>query len=193
MSETKFPIGIALSSVFVSLIIAFRQVGVLFVDAEHDESEIGITTVICILIGYLVYLLRHFVVNEGRKYTISAFSMSVILATVGAIMYDQQVGGWFWNDDWVMEEALIATIRPVIILLLLNEFFGLAARAGNRTAKAGQNYLTSLIRIGLIASLPLVVLNPPLTIGAIVFIPTLILFFIFYGASTDTPLSLKGN
>tara|TARA_B100000287_G_C20601096_1_gene768124 strand:- start:47 stop:685 length:639 start_codon:yes stop_codon:yes gene_type:complete len=193
VSETRFPIGLVLASVFLSLIIASWQVGVLFVDSEPDEEDFWEFFGPCILVLYLLFLIRYFVVNEGRKYTVSAFSTSVILSTIGAGMYDTQVGGWFWNDDWVMEEALIATIRPVIILLLLNEFFGLADRAGNRTANAGQNYLTSLIRIGLIASLPLVVLNPLLAIGTIIFIPTIILFFIFYWASTETPSRLDSG
>ena len=193
MSKTRFPIGIALSSVIVAIIIYLHQTGFAFVDSEPDESEFGATTVICILIGYLVYLLRHFVVNEGRKYTISAFSMSVILATVGAIMYDQQVGGWFWNDDWVMEEALIASIRPVIILLLLNEFFGVAERGINKAMNAGPDHVTSLVRIGIIASLPLVVMTPPFALGFLSLLVTLIIFFILYWASTDTPLSLNGN
>ena len=193
MSKTGFPIGIALSSVIVAIIIYLHQTGFAFVDSEPDESELGATTVICILIGYLVYLLRHFVVNEGRKYTISAFSMSVILATVGAIMYDQQVGGWFWNDDWVMEEALIASIRPVIILLLLNEFFGVAERGINKAMNAGQDHVTSLVRIGIIASLPLVVMTPPFALGFLSLLVTLVIFFILYWASTDTPLSLNGN
>ena len=193
MSKTGFPIGIALSSVIVAIIIYLHQTGFVFVDSEPDESELGATTVICILIGYLVYLLRHFVVNEGRKYTISAFSMSVILATVGAIMYDQQVGGWFWNDDWVMEEALIASIRPVIILLLLNEFFGVAERGINKAMNAGQDHVTSLVRIGIIASLPLVVMTPPFALGFLSLLVTLVIFFILYWASTDTPLSLNGN
>ena len=190
MSKTNFPIGIALGSVFVSIIILSRQTGFAFVDLEPDESEVGLTTVLCILIGYLLYLLRHFVVNEGRKYTISAFSISVILATVGAITYDQQVGGWFWNDDWVMEEAIIASIRPVIILLLLNEFFGVAERGVNNVMNAGQDYVTSLVRIGIIASLPLVVITPPLALGLLSLIVTLIIFFILYWASIDTPLIL---
>ena len=193
MSKTRFPIGIALGSVFVSIIILSRQTGFAFVDLEPDESEVGLTTVLCILIGYLLYLLRHFVVNEGRKYTISAFSISVILATVGAITYDQQVGGWFWNDDWVMEEAIIASIRPVIILLLLNEFFGVAERGVNNVMNAGQDYVTSLVRIGIIASLPLVVITPPLALGLLSLIVTLIIFFILYWASTDTPLRLDSN
>ena len=193
MSKTGFPIGIALGSAFVSVIILSWQTGVAFVDLEPDESEIGATTVLYILIGYLIYLLRHFVVNEGRKYTISAFSISVILATVGAITYDQQVGGWFWNDDWVMEEALIASIRPVIILLLLNEFFGVAERRVNNVMNAGQDYVTSLVRIGIIASLPLVVITPPLALGLLSLIVTLIIFFILYWASTDTPYRLDNT
>jgi len=175
----------------VSLVIFSWQTGFAFIDSEPDESESGTATVIWILVGYLLYLLRYFVVNEGRKYTVSAFSVSVILSTVGAITYDQQVGGWFWNDDWIMEEALIASIRPVIIFLLLNEFFGVAERGINNTMNAGQDYVTSLIRIGIVASLPLIIINPPFALGFLSLIITLIIFFILYRASIDTPLILR--
>ena len=191
MSKTRLPIGIALSSLAVSLIIFSWQTGFAFIDSEPDESESGTATVIWILVGYLLYLLRYFVVNEGRKYTVSAFSVSVILSTVGAITYDQQVGGWFWNDDWIMEEALIASIRPVIIFLFLNEFFGVAERGINNTMNAGQDYVTSLIRIGIVASLPLIIINPPFALGFLSLIITLIIFFILYRASIDTPLILR--
>lgn len=191
MSKTRLPIGIALSSLAVSLVIFSWQTGFAFIDSEPDESESGTATVIWILVGYLLYLLRYFVVNEGRKYTVSAFSVSVILSTVGAITYDQQVGGWFWNDDWIMEEALIASIRPVIIFLLLNEFFGVAERGINNTMNAGQDYATSLIRIGIVASLPLIIINPPFALGFLSLIITLIIFFILYRASIDTPLILR--
>jgi len=191
VSKTRLPIGIALSSLAVSLVIFSWQTGFAFIDSEPDESESGTATVIWILVGYLLYLLRYFVVNEGRKYTVSAFSVSVILSTVGAITYDQQVGGWFWNDDWIMEEALIASIRPVIIFLFLNEFFGVAERGINNTMNAGQDYVTSLIRIGIVASLPLIIINPPFALGFLSLIVTLIIFFIFYRASIDTPLILR--
>ncbi len=182
-----------MSSLFVTMIIFAWQIGFAFVDSEPDESEIGVTTVICILVGYLLYLLRYFVTNEGRKYTVSAFSISVILSTVGVIMYDQQVGGWFWNDDWVLEDALFASIRPILILLLLNEFFAVAERGIDRIANAGRVHITGLTRVGVIASLPLAVVNPPFILGMFILIPTLILFFIFYWASTDTPLNLNGD
>ena len=193
MSKPRFPIEVVLGSLVVTMIIFSWQIGFAFVDSEPDESEIGVTTVICILVGYLLYLLRYFVTNEGRKYTVSAFSISVILSTVGVIMYDQQVGGWFWNDDWVLEDALFASIRPILILLLLNEFFAVAERGIDRIANAGRVHITGLTRIGVIASLPLAVVNPPFILGMFILIPTLILFFIFYWASTDTPLSLNGG
>ena len=189
--ETRFPIGVALSSVIVSIIIYSSQVGFAFVEPEAEGFLPPI--VMWLLIGYLVYLLRFFVANEGRKYTVSAFSTSVLVSTVGAGVYETQVGGWFWNDDWVMEEALIATIRPVVVLLILNEIFGMVERAGKGTTNTGPASLSSLIRIGLVASLPLVVLNPLLAMGTIVCIPTIVLFFIFYWASTETPLSLNGT
>ena len=193
MSKPRFPIEVVLGSLFVTMIIFSWQIGFAFVDSEPDESEIGVTTVICILVGYLLYLLRYFVTNEGRKYTVSAFSISVILSTVGVIMYDQQVGGWFWNDDWVLEDALFASIRPILILLLLNEFFAVAERGIDRIANAGRVHITGLTRIGVIASLPLAVVNPPFILGMFILVPTLILFFIFYWASTDTPLNLNGG
>ena len=193
MTETKFPIGIALGSVFVSIIIFSWQIGFAFVDSEPDESEIGVTTVMCILVGYLLYLLRYFVINEGRKYTVSAFSISVIMSTVGVITYDQQVGGGFWNDDWILEDALYSSIRPILILLILNEFFGLAERGINGIANTGQVHITSLTRVGLIASLPLAIVNPPFGIGVLSLILTLAIFLILYWASTETPLSLNGD
>lgn len=193
MSKTSFPIGIALSSVIVAAIMFSWLTGFAFVDSEPDESELGATTAICILIGYLIYLLRYFLVNEGKKYTVSAFSICIILSTVGVIIYDQQVGYSFFNSDWVMEEALVASIRPVIILLLLNEFFGVAERGINKIMNAGQDYVTSMMRIGIIASLPLVVVNPTYGLGIFVFVPTLIIFFILYWASTNTPLSLNAD
>ena len=193
MSKPRFPIEVVLGSLFVTMIIFSWQIGFAFVDSEPDESEIGVTTVICILVGYLLYLLRYFVTNEGRKYTVSAFSISVIMSTVGVIMYDQQVGGWFWNDDWVLEDALFASIRPILILLLLNEFFAVAERGIDRIANAGRVHITGLTRIGVIASLPLAVVNPPFILGMFILVPTLILFFIFYWASTDTPLNLNGG
>ena len=187
MSKTRFPIEIALSSLFVSLIITIWLLEFAFSDSE---SEVGATIVFCILVGYLLFLLRYFVVNEGRKYTVSAFSISAILSSIGYGMYVERVGGWFWNDDYVLEDALLASIRPVIILLLLNEFFGVAERGINRIANAGLVNITSLMRIGLIASLPLCV---SWGLGMFILVPTLILFFIFYWASTDTPMSLNGK
>ncbi len=187
MSKTRFPIEIALSSVFVSIVITIWLLEFAFSDSE---SEVGATIVFCILVGYLLFLLRYFVVNEGRKYTVSVFSISAILSSIAYGIYTERVGGWFWNDDYVLEDALLASIRPVIILLLLNEFFGVAERGINRIANPELDHITSLIRIGLIASLPLCV---SWGLGMFILVPTLILFFIFYWASTETPLSLNGN
>ena len=182
MAEKGFPVDVALPAVIVPpLVIA------MFV------LRIGQGLIVWVYIAYLIIFMRHLAKTGGQKIKVKSLAFSTACAITIWIVYTQLVGGWFWNDDWVMEEALIATIRPVIILLLLNEFFGLVERAGKRTASAEQNYLTSLIRVGLIASLPLVVLNPLLAIGTIIFIPTIILFFIFYWASTETPLSLNEN
>ena len=106
---------------------------------------------------------------------------------------DQQVGGWFWNDDWILEDALYASIRPILILLILNEFFGLAESGIKGIANTGQVHITSLTRVGLIASLPLAIVNPPFGIGVLSLILTLAIFFILYWASTETPLSLNGD
>ena len=169
------------------------QLGVAFVDPEPDEDESWELIGPSILVVYLLFVIRYFVANEGRKYTVSAFSTSVIVATIAYGIYEQQVGGWFWNSDWVMKEALVASIRPAIILILLNEFFGFAERGVNKTASASTKPTTSLVRIGLLASLPLVVINPPFTLGMLILVPILVVFFFLYMASTDTPLTLDSN
>ena len=92
-----------------------------------------------------------------------------------------------------MKEALVASIRPAIILILLSEFFGFAERGANKTASASPKPITSLVRIGLLASLPLVVINPPFTLGMFILVPILVVFFFLYMASTDTPLTLDRN
>ena len=187
MSKTRFPIGLALSSLLVSSITTFWVLNFAFID---NPSESANRLMLCIFFGYLLFLIRYFVVNEGRKYTVSAFSISAVLSTIACGRYTTRVGGWFWNDDYVLEDALLASIRPVIILLLLNEFFGFAERGVKRTADGGQDYVTSFIRIGIISSLPLCAAWGT---GVFILVPTLILFFISYWASTNTPLGLSGN
>ena len=92
-----------------------------------------------------------------------------------------------------MEDALIASIEPIIFLFIFNEFVGIALRMRGGTGNSGQSNTTSMIRIGLIASFPLVVMTPPYAFGLIILFPTLAIFFVSYRASTDTPLSLTGN
>ena len=166
-----------MSAVFLSIIIINGSLEFLGSKTEsYADNIIGF----CILVVYLLFLLQYFVVNEGRKYTVSAFSISVIMSTVAVVIYDQQVGGHFWNDNYVLEDSLLASIRPPIILFVINELVGAAVGAYNRIANAERNYPTSLIRIGLVASLPLVVMNPPWTLGMIILIPTLAIFFLLY-------------
>ena len=173
--------------------IASSQLGIAFVDSEPDEDEQSELIWPLILVVYLLVVIRYFVANEGRKYTVSAFSSSVIIATVAGGIYDHQVGGWFWNDDWVMADALLASIEPIIFLFFLNEFVGITLRMRGGTGNSEKSHPTSLVRIGLIASFPLVVMTPPFAFGLIILFPTLAIFFVSYWASTDTPLSLKGN
>ena len=193
MTNARLLIGIILGSVILSSIIASSQLGIAFVDSEPDEDEQSELIWPLILVVYLLFVIRYFVANEGRKYTVSAFSSSVIIATVAGGIYDHQVGGWFWNDDWVMADALLASIEPIILLFFLNEFVGITLRMRAGTRNSGKSHPTSLVRIGLIASFPLVVMTPPFAFGLIILFPTLAIFFVSYWASTDTPLSLNRN
>ena len=193
MTNTRLLIGIVLGSFILSSIIASSQLGIAFVDSEPDEDEQSELIGPLILVVYILFVIRYFVTNEGRKYTVSAFSTSVILATVACSIYEVQVGGWWWNDAYVMEDALIASIEPIIFVFFFNEFVGIPLRMRGGTGNSGKSHPTSLIRIGLIASFPLVVMTPPFAFGLIILFPTLSIFFVSYWASTDTPLSLKGN
>ena len=193
MTNTRLLIGIVLGSFILSSIIASSQLGIAFVDSEPDEDEQSELIGPLILVVYLLFVIRYFVTNEGRKYTVSAFSTSVILATVACSIYEVQVGGWWWNDAYVMEDALIASIEPIIFVFFFNEFVGIPLRMRGGTGNSGKSHPTSLTRIGLIASFPLVVMTPPFAFGLIILFPTLSIFFVSYWASTDTPLSLKGN
>jgi hypothetical protein len=193
VTNTRLLIGIVLGSFILSSIIASSQLGIAFVDSEPDEDEQSELIGPLILVVYLLFVIRYFVANEGRRYTVSAFSTSVILATVACSIYEVQVGGWWWNDAYVMEDALIASIEPIIFVFFFNEFVGIPLRMRGGTGNSGKSHPTSLIRIGLIASFPLVVMTPPFAFGLIILFPTLSIFFVSYWASTDTPLSLKGN
>ncbi len=193
MTNARLLIGIVLGSVILSSMIASSQLGIAFVDSEPDEDEQSELIGPLILVVYLLSVIRYFVANEGRKYTVSAFSTSVILATVACSIYEVQVGGWWWNDAYVMEDALAASIEPIIFLFFLNEFVGITLRMRAGTRNSGKSHPTSLVRIGLIASFPLVVMTPPFAFGLIILFPTLAIFFVSYWASTDTPLSLNRN
>ena len=193
VTNARLLIGIILGSIILSSMIASQQLGIAFVDSEPDEDEQSELIWPLILVVYLLVVIRYFVANEGRKYTVSAFSSSVIIATVAGGIYDHQVGGWFWNDDWVMADALLASIEPIIFLFFLNEFVGIPLRMRGGTGNSEKSHPTSLVRIGLIASFPLVVMTPPFAFGLIILFPTLAIFFVSYWASTDTPLSLNRN
>ena len=193
MTNARLLIGIVLGSVILSSLIASLQLGIAFVDSEPDEDEQSELIGPLILVVYLLFVIRYFVANEGRKYTVSAFSTSVILATVACSIYEVQVGGWWWNDAYVMEDALIASIEPIIFLFLFNEFVGIPLRMRGGTGNSGKSHPTSLVRIGIIASFPLVVMTPPYAFGLIILLPTLAIFFVSYWASTDTPLILEEN
>jgi len=193
VTNARLLIGIVLGSVILSSMIASSQLGIAFVDSEPDEDEQSELIGPLILVVYLLSVIRYFVANEGRKYTVSAFSTSVILATVACSIYEVQVGGWWWNDAYVMEDALIASIEPIIFLFLFNEFVGIPLRMRGGTGNSGKSHPTSLVRIGIIASFPLVVMTPPYAFGLIILLPTLAIFFVSYWASTDTPLSLNRN
>ena len=194
MPSARFPIGISLSSVLLSFVLTSQLLGLAFVDDEPDESEFWVTMGYCILVVYLLFLLRYFVTNEGRKYTVSSFSISVILSFISSAMYLVEADAWgFFNENYVLEDDLLASIQPTIILLVLNEWVGIPLRMRGRTANFRQNHPTSLIRIGLVTSLPLVVMNPNWGLGLIILIPTLIIFFVLYWASTDYQMILNGN
>ena len=79
MSNAKSVIGIVLSSVILSSMITSRQLGVAFVDSEPDEDVSSELLGPFILVVYLLFVIRYFVANEGRKYTVSALSTSVIV------------------------------------------------------------------------------------------------------------------
>ena len=193
MTNARLLIGIVLGSFILSSIIASSQLGIAFVDSEPDEDQQSELIGPLILVVYLLFVIRYFVANEGRRYTVSAFSTSVILATVACSIYEVQVGGWWWNDAYVMEDALIASIEPIIFLFLFNEFVGIPLRLRGGTGNSGKSHPTSLVRIGIIASFPLVVMTPPYAFGLIILIPTLVIFFVSYWASTKAPLSLEEN
>ena len=184
MSKSRFPIGLALSSVFVSTTILYWWLNFAFSDSESETDEI---IVFSILVVYLLYLVKYFVTNEGRRYTASTFSISATVSSFAWGYYDSQVGGWFWNDDWVLEDALLASIRPTIILMLINEVAGIIIRVFDETTSVGKNHPISMIRVGLIASLPLCVAAP---LGVLLVVPTLAIFFVLYWASTETPSNL---
>lgn len=181
VSLTRLPIGVSLSSAFASITVIYWWLNYFASDSESETDE---TIVFCILVAHLLYSIQYFVANEGRRYTVSAFSISATLASFAWGYYDSQVGGWFWNDEWILEDALLAAIRPPIFLILINEVAGMIIRSGIETKSVRQKEIVSAIRIGLVASLPLCVAAP---LGVLILIPTLAIFLILYWASTDTP------
>ena len=179
VSATRFPIGIGLAAVFVSLVVIYWWLTFAFSDSENEATN-TFWVVLSILIVYLIFLSKYFVENEGNRYTFSSFAISVILSAAAYGYYESQVGSWFWNSDWVLEDALLSSIRPPIILLIVNELFGVILNL-NRTTEYGTSEVreiqpTSMRRIGLLASLPLCSTGP---FGLFLLISTLVFMLLF--------------
>lgn len=180
MSATKITFSIALGSVFVTLIV-INFLAKFYGGASSETFLPSLYIALCSVFVYVVFLSIYFVKNEGRNYTISSFVVSVLLSVTADLYYDSQIDSWLWNN-YVLEDALISSIRPPIILLVVNEFLHKLSLYLSRTIEyespeelqqALQPF--SMRRIGLIASLPICVTG---AIGLFILIP--ILFFILF-------------
>ena len=180
MSATKITFSIALGSVFVTLIV-INFLAKFYGGASSETLFPSFYIALCSVFVYVVFLSIYFVKNEGRNYTISSFVVSVLLSVTADLYYDSQIDSWLWNN-YVLEDALISSIRPPIILLVVNEFLHKLSLYLSRTIEyespeelqlALQPF--SMRRIGLIASLPICVTG---AIGLFILIP--ILFFILF-------------
>ena len=180
MSATKITFSIALVSVFVTLIV-INFLAKFYGGASSETLLPSFYIALCSVFVYVVFLSIYFVKNEGRNYTISSFVISVLLSVTADFYYGSQIDSWLWNN-YVLEDALISSIRPPIILLVVNEFLHKLSLYLSRTIEyespeelqqALQPF--SMRRIGLIASLPICATG---AIGLFILIP--ILFFILF-------------
>ena len=79
VTNARLLIGIVLGSFILSSMIASQQLGIAFVDSEPDEDEQSESIGPLILVVYLLFVIRYFVANEGRRYTVSAFRLLLFL------------------------------------------------------------------------------------------------------------------
>ena len=182
MSATKFTFIITLSSVFVTLIV-INFLAQFYGGASSETFLTSFYIALCSVFVYVVFLSIYFVKNEARNFTISSFVVSVLLSATADFYYDSQIDSWFWNN-YVLEDALITSIRPLIILLIVNEFLHKLSLYLSRTIEyespeelqqALQPF--SMRRIGLIASLPICATG---AIGLFILIPTLVFILFLY-------------
>lgn len=153
MAEKGFPVDVALPAVIVpGLVIAMFAL------------RIGQGLIVWVYIAYLIIFMRHLAKTGGQKIKIKSLSISTACAITIWIVYTELVGGWFWNDDWVIQEVLTLSVIPPIVLILLN--IGSKNLYGQQLTHE-QSQQKTMKTVGYVASLPFC-LNPLAAVPALI-------------------------
>ena len=108
--------------------------------------------------------MRHLAKTGGQKIKVKSLAFSTACAITIWIVYTQLVGGWFWNDDWVIQEVLTLSVIPPIALILLN--IGSKNLYGQQLTHE-QSQQKTMKTVGYVASLPFC-LNPLAAVPALI-------------------------
>ena len=94
-----------------SLIFAF------FTLADSDSGEVMLVLIVASMVAYLVVLMRFASRTPERKQFLSNLVLFSVFSYGMWTFYTVSVGGWFWNDDWHVEVAMLFGMLPPLLFL----------------------------------------------------------------------------
>ena len=139
-----------------SLIFAF------FTLADSDSGEVMLVLIVASMVAYLVVLMRFASRTPERKQFLSNLVLFSVFSYGMWTFYTVSVGGWFWNDDWHVEVAMLFGMLPPL-LFLSRAMYSISAQMVNPRTD------------GCIASLPFCVASPMIGVPALALIGVLLM------------------
>ena len=145
-----------------SAVLVTGLIFVFFTLADSKWEELAGGLIVASMVVYLVVLMKFISQTPERKHLLTNLVLFSVFSYGMWTLYTVSVGGWFWNDDWHVEVAMLFGILPPLLFL-------------SRGMYSISDQIVNPRTDGCIAALPFCVASPMIGVPALALIGVLLM------------------